>query len=641
MQNKSLLRVAPFVVLTLSLLVNDLLAQIATAEKKPPVTATKAEKPDTKVADKKSAKDAAKSKTEKTKSEGESKPTEKPKISVAEIKLGGSLSEGPTQLGLLTGTDNSSLMSMVKRLNKARDDNKVRSVLLRIKGAALGRGQLNEIREAISGVRKNGKMVYAQMEMGTPAEYLVACACDKIMMPESGILIVPGVRAEVTFYKNMLDKLNVKADMMQVGDFKGAAEPMTRNSMSEPFRKQLDSVLADYYNQMVNLIATDRSLGEDTVKELIDQAIFTADAAKEAGLIDIVDYEGAWDKELLAGSKDHELAMLEDYGKKKVDTDFSGMGGFLKMMEIFSGGKKSSRKSKQDKKIAVVYAVGAITSGASSNSPMGGQTMGSDTIVEALAKADDDEDVAAIVLRVDSPGGSALASDLIWNKIQEIEKPVIASMGNVAASGGYYISMGCDKILAEPGTLTGSIGVVGGKIVIGGLMDKVGITTDVIAYGKNSGMFSGSEPFSKESRELMKSYMDETYQQFTEKAAAGRGMKIEKLKSLAGGRVWTGLQAKENGLVDEIGTLREALKAAQKMAKLSTEEEPDLLILPEQKTFFEELFEGGSVAAPVGSSATAGLLPKEMQVIWSEVRTLERVFQEPAACILPYRIELK
>ena len=569
------------------------------------------------------------------------KPRKQPKISVAEITLSGALSEGPSQLGLLGGAETKSLMSFLTRLHKAAEDNKVRSVLLNIQSAGLGRGQLHEVREAISKVRDSGKMVYAQMESGSTGEYLIACACDKIMMPESGTLMIPGIRAEVTFYKNLLSKLDVEADMMQVGDFKGAAEPMTRTQMSDAFHKQLESVLADYYDQMIETIGTDRSLMESDVKKFIDQAVFTAESAKTAGLIDIVAYEEAWEQELLAGSKDHQLAILEDYGKKKVDTDFSGMGGFIKMMELFSGGGKSKKRSKAAEKIAIVYAVGAINSGSSSSDPlMGGKTMGSDTIIQALAEADEDKNVAAIVLRVDSPGGSALASDLIWNKIETIEKPIIASMGNVAASGGYYISMGCDKIFAEPGTLTGSIGVVGGKIVTGGLMRKAGVTTDVISFGKNSNLFSTSEPFSPEGRKMMQGYMEETYEQFTTKAAAGREMELDELKTLAGGRVWTGRQAVDNGLVDELGSLSDAIASAQKLADLEPNDDPELMILPEQKTFFEEMFGGASATSPL-TAAGQNMVPAPLRQQWADLFMLQQIFREPTACIMPCRINIQ
>ena len=340
-----------------------------------------------------------------------------------------------------------------------------------------------------------------------PADYLLACACDQIIMPESGNLMLPGVRAEVMFYKQLFDKLGIQADMLQVGDFKGAAEPYTRSGMSDAFRQQYELVIDDLYDQMVDTIATDRNLKRDEVEQAIDQGLFTAAQAEESGLIDLVAYEDESQGEMKKSLAADTLLIVRDYGRKKVDTDFSGMSGMFKFFELLGGSSSKSRASRAEK-IAVVYAVGAIMSGRSQSDLFGSQSLGSDTLVAALRQAEKDETVAGIVLRIDSPGGSALASDMIWRQVRECKKPIVASMGDVAASGGYYIAMGCDKIVAEPGTLTGSIGVVGGKLAMSGLMNKVGLTTDVISRGKNSGLFSSSEPFSDSEREVFRKSME-------------------------------------------------------------------------------------------------------------------------------------
>ena len=266
---------------------------------------------------------------------------------------------------------------------------------------------------------------------------------------------------------------------------------------------------------------------------------------------------------------------VKNYGKKEVDTDFSGPMGFFKLMQTMMGGE-SSTSERKGKKIAVVYCLGPIVTGKSESGFMGEESMGSTTIIEALRKANEDKNVVAIVLRVDSPGGSALASDLIWHETQVIKKPIVASMGDVAASGGYYISMGAKKIFAAPSTITGSIGVVGGKMALTGLFDKVGITTETIERGKNSGIFSSSGKFTDSQREVVKKMMEDMYDQFTSKAAKGRKMPVDKLRKLAGGRVYSGRQAKENGLVDELGTLHDAVAEAKKLAGLdSSTRSPD------------------------------------------------------------------
>jgi protease-4 len=269
---------------------------------------------------------------------------------------------------------------------------------------------------------------------------------------------------------------------------------------------------------------------------------------------------------------------------------------------------------------------------------LGEAVMGSDTVIKDLRAAEKDPTVKAIVLRVDSPGGSALASDLIWREVTRIEKPIVASMSDVAASGGYYISMGADKILAEPGTLTGSIGVIGGKVALGGLMEKFGVTTDTITVGKNATMFSYVKPFSDDERAAMQRLMKETYTQFVSKAATGRKMKFEELEKLARGRVYTGRQAKGLGLVDEIGTVKDAIAEAKSLAGLDRDAEIDLLILPEPQGLLESLF------APLDSRDTrlSVLLPEPLQNAAEKVERIGRLLnREPAVLLLPFEMRIR
>ena len=371
--------------------------------------------------------------------------------------------------------------------------------MLDIHNPAIGRGKVDELRAAITRFRASGKKVYAQMESGMPADYLVACACDEIVMPESGMLLLPGIHAEATFYKGLLGKLGIEADFIHMGAYKGAAEPLTREKFSEPVRENMTSLIDSLYDEMVTTIVKDRPLSIAQAKEAIDTGLLTANKAKELGLIDRIAYPDTLRDELAESYEAEPLVYVKNYGQKKVDTDFSGPMGFIKLMQAMMGGS-SSTKSARGKKIAVVYAVGPIMTGKSESDPFGGEVMGSTTIVEALRKANEDKQVVAIVLRIDSPGGSALASDLIWHETQVIKKPIVASMGDVAASGGYYIAMGADKILAAPGTITGSIGVVGGKLAIRGLYDKLGITTETIERGRNSGLFGSSGKFTDSQR---------------------------------------------------------------------------------------------------------------------------------------------
>jgi protease-4 len=393
-------------------------------------------------------------------------PAAPKKTTVVRFALSGEFPEGPTPLGLF-GELQPSLASTIERMDAAAKDNSVAAVWLRIEDLGIGRGKVNELRGAVARIRKAGKPVYAELTSAEDAEqYLLACACDEIIMPPSGAVILPGVRAEVTFYKGLLDKLGIEFDVLQMGKYKGAAEPMTRTSMSPSLRESIEAVVDDTYADLVSTIAADRKLKDYQVKALLDQALFTAKAAQKAKLIDRVAYADQFQDSLKGKLKAEAIDVVTNYKKKQLDTDFSGITGFMKLMELLMGGKPSERVSKQ-KKIAVVYAVGPIVEGKSTSDIFGESVVGSSTMVATLKKAADDPKVVAIVLRIDSPGGSAVASDLIWRETVRIKKPVIASMGDMAGSGGYYIAMGARKIFAEPGTITGSIGVIGGKVEIG------------------------------------------------------------------------------------------------------------------------------------------------------------------------------
>ncbi len=473
-----------------------------------------------------------------------------------------------------------------------------------------------------------------------PADYLVACACDEIVMPETGELMLPGVHAEAMFYKGLLAKLGIEADFIHIGAYKGAAEPMTRESFSEPVRENMNSLIDSLYDEMITTIVKNRPISIAQAKEAVDTGLISARRAKELGLIDRVAYRDELRKDLTEKYDADSLVFVKNYGKKEVDTDFSGPMGFLKLMQAMLGGGSSSSDG-HGKKIAIVYAVGPITSGKSKTDMFGDQSMGSSTIIEALRDADKDKRVAAIVLRVDSPGGSALASDLIWHETQIIKKPIVASMGDVAASGGYYISMGADKIIAAPATITGSIGVVGGKMALHGLYDKLGITTETIERGKNSGLFSSSGKFTDSQREVIKKMMEETYDQFTEKAAKGRKMPLDKLRELAGGRVYSGRQAKEIGLVDQLGTLHDAVIEAKKLAGLDADAEVRIDVLPAPTNFFESLF--GDLDAEKETrlgSGIAGLSP-ELVNIARKAAYLREVFERPTALIIPFELTVR
>lgn len=556
---------------------------------------------------------------------------------IASLRISGGFPEKADGPGLF-GEIEKTLPEMVRRLDRAANDDDIKGVVLKLRGPNVGRGKIAEIRAAIKRIRDAGKPVVAELESAMPADYMIASACDTITMPESGILALTGIRAEITYYKGLFDLLGVQADMLQVGDFKGAAEPYTRDSMSPEFRKQFSKVIDDFYLQMIENIAKDRGLKADQVRSAIDIGLLTPSKAKELGLIDQVAYADELPAWFAKKIKVDSVAMKKDYGNQSIDTDFSGMFGMIKMFELILGQQAAPTKSDR-KKVAVVFATGPIMPGESTTSLFGLSTVGSDTIVKALRKAAVDESVVSIVLRVDSPGGSALASDLMWREIQRIKKPIYASMGDTAASGGYYISMGCDKIFAEPGTLTGSIGVVGGKVAIKDALSKVGVKTDTISRGKNADIFSMMTPFSDSERKAFRSFMVETYDQFTTKAAQGRGMKKEELEKLAGGKLWSGRMAKEVGLVDEIGTLRDALLAAKIAGGLKADEKAEIIYLPKPLSIFDALLAGPDAGAQMRDAADQ-VAPGAAKRL-AEVRALQQMFSEPGVFMMPFFVKIR
>jgi protease-4 len=599
-----------------------------------------AKKEAAKKAEEKAKEEKKDSKSDDSKEEkAESKPSSK-KVRLAHIVIEGELPESPGEMSLF-GDLGADLRKMMARLEKAGEDKSIAAVILQI-DASMGRGKLNELRDSVKRVQAKGKKVYALCEAAIGPQYELAAACDEIVMPESGEVLIPGVRAEFGFYKDLLGKLGIEADFMHVGDYKGAAEPYTRTSLSEPVRKNMTDLIDDMYEEMLTRIAGDRDLKVEEVRKAVDRGMLMARDAKEAGLIDRVLYPDEFRESLDKEFKTDKLVYVENYAKKKIDADFSGPMGMMKLFQTIMG-EGGAKRGTDEPKVAIVYAVGPIMSGESQSGAFA-SSMGSTTIVKALKDANDDDSVKAIVLRVDSPGGSALASDLIWRQTQAIEKPIVASMGDIAGSGGYYISMGADRIFAEPATITGSIGVVGGKMAMKGLYDKIGMATEIIARGENSGMFSSTAKFSKGEREVIEKMMKDVYEQFTSKAAKGRGMDKEKLEKLAGGQVYTGRVAKRIGLVDEIGTLRDAIQSAKRLAGLDPDEKVEIKLLPEPQNPFEVLFGADMDAEKEASTqllAGLGTLLPELRGALRHAVELRRVMREPVAVMMPYWVEIK
>lgn len=563
--------------------------------------------------------------------------------SIAHIRISGSLEEGVAIAEPLFSSMQETLKDKIDRIKKASTDASVKGLLLEIDGVDVGWGKLDELTESLNNFKKSGKKIFTYLESGEMKDYLLALSSDKIILPESGWLMLTGLRAEVTFYKEMLEKIGAQADFLKVGDFKSAIEPYTRTTMSESSRKQMESMLDDFYEKsIVARIQQERGSKKwavEDIRKIIDNGPYTAKKANELGLVDMVGYFPAVTEAFKKELKVEEIALLKNYGKNKVDeVDFSNPFALLKLFAT------PTISSNSKPKIAVIYATGAINTGKSEQSFLGSESCGSTSMIQAIKQAENDKSVKAIVLRVDSPGGSALASDLIWAELMRCKKPIIASMSDVAASGGYYICMAASKIYAEPGTITGSIGVFGGKINMGGTYAKLGITSEVITRGANANLFSSTNSFSKSEREAMTKLIDDCYDQFLTKALEGRkkaGSKLDRktLEGLAGGRVWTGRQAKENGLIDELGTMQDAIKLAAKLGGLPANSDPELLLLPKGKSFLDSFLEPKTQL-----SLKSGLDISGVTSLFKEVKGLDsflRMRNEPLWLMLPYNLQVK
>ncbi|GAA4577150.1 signal peptide peptidase SppA [Planotetraspora kaengkrachanensis] len=475
---------------------------------------------------------------------------------VLELDLTEGLSEGPPSdpLGALLSMRRPRLTDVLAGLRRARTDSRVKGLIVKIGGNPIGLGMVQELRTAVLKLRAAGKRTVAFAETfgefgaGTVPYYL-ASAFEKVYLQPSGDVGLTGITLEQRFVRDALAKVGVEYQLGQRHEYKTAANMFTQNRMTEPHRESTARIAESVTEQITAGIAEARSLEPRRVRELIDQGPFLGPEAVEAGLVDALKYRDEVYAEAVEDGT--HLMYVSRYAKSALAKRLPHPG---------------------EPVIALVHGTGAIRLGRSGRSPLGGGgAMGSDTICAALRSARKDDKVRAIVFRVDSPGGSYVASDAIWREVvlaREAGKPVIISMGDLAASGGYFVAMGADVIVAQPGTLTGSIGVFGGKPVVGELLGRLGVVTEAVSEGANAGMFSPVREFSDDQWARVNSWLDRIYDDFVGKVAQGRGLTRERTHELARGRVWTGADAREAGLVDELGGVEDALSLARKKAGL-------------------------------------------------------------------------
>jgi protease IV len=577
--------------------------------------------------------------------EESAEPTKK----YVELTIRGALVE--TKPAFAFGVPAKTLRSLTTRLDQLSKDDEVTGVLLKIDGLSVGWAKLQELRDKIIQLRGSGKQVISYLHDGNNAEYLLACATDRIVLMPAGGIGLTGLRSEVMFYKGLLEKLDIEADMLSVGKYKSAVEPYTRGNMSEAQREAINAILDDFYEQQVEMIADGREdIDKATAERLIDRGPFTAEEAHAAKLVDSLQYYDELVKSVEAEEPGKIQVVAESKKKRQQTQQLTGFAGFMKIFSMLASPPKTAAQRGKPQ-IALIHAVGPIMMSAGDDLFSSGQVITPGKFVKALRDARENSSIRAVVLRVDSPGGSAVASDLIWREVllTQREKPVVVSMSNVAASGGYYIAMAAGTIVAQPGTITGSIGVLGGKLNLKGLYNKLGLTKEIVTRGKNATLYSDYGKFTPTERERVEKMMEATYRDFVEKAAKGRNKTYDGIHNIAQGRIWTGKQAQTIGLVDELGGLDTAIELAKKRIGLSTDAVVDIIELPKPKTFLELLMEDMEPDASlqltpdfaIPTSVARSILNLDWQQSWMPLCLIHLFADAPVAAILPFEMTIR
>ncbi len=505
--------------------------------------------------------------------------SEKPIVAVYDLE--GTISENGQSSGGLLGLPGSgkrplTLFDLVRSLKKASSDKRVKGVVLDLGGASLSFAQIQELHQSLSAIRKAGKDVWFYTEKLSNGTAIIGAAANHFALLPEGDVSLSGMYSESMYFKGLLDKLGIKAEVIHIGDFKSAGETFYRTGPSEYAKKQSEILFSSIYHQILSLISKGRNIPIDELTNLIDQGVISPQEAKEAKLVDTLQYRS----EFVSSVRNHyDKKTRFDRSYELPDLNGPKIDSFMDLMKIaFKAGR--SKKHHTDY-VAVVALEGTIT----------------DKLIapvrKELLRLAKDKKCRALVLRVNSPGGSALASDVLWkatDTFKATKKPFVVSMGAVAASGGYYVSAGADAIFAEPGTITGSIGVVGMKFVVGGAMEKLGISVHSQQHGKHADIMNSYRPYTEAEEEIIRKSMLRVYGTFKKRVTDGRGNKIKgDLEKLAGGRVYSGKDALEIGLVDTLGGLNDAIEKAIELAKLEGDKYK-VILTPAPKSGLEGLF---------------------------------------------------
>lgn len=462
--------------------------------------------------------------------------------------------------------------TLLENLEKAVADDRIKGVILKIDNSTLGFAKLGELRDAVGRVKEKGKKVYAYSEFLSNRPYYLAAACDSIFMPPSGYVELKGWANGAMFVKGTLDKLGIEPNIHKIAAYKSAAEMVTREDMSEASKEETTWLMNGIYADYITAIASDRSMSPGQFESAYEKALFLPEEAAAAGFVDGVLY---WDQL---------ETRLKEPDDKKLKTVSGSEYSKVKRADVGLKGKK----------IAIVHAQGLIHSGTSGVDPILGMTMGAKSVIKDLREVLEDKDIVAVVFRVDSPGGSGLASDDIgrWVAVLDGNKPVVVSMADVAASGGYMVSDRIRPIVAGPNTITGSIGSITGKFNMHGLYDKIGVTYDFVAKGNNALINSDYQNWTDEQAKIVADNHLKGFELWEKSIAEHRGMTLEQVNAVAGGRVWTGRQALDRNLVDKLGGLYTALAAVKEKAQIPAGENVTIVNYPLKKSLFEALTSG-------------------------------------------------
>lgn len=496
---------------------------------------------------------------------------------IVKLDLRGDLTESETeqQLLALLRRPAGDYLNLVGMLRWARDDARVRGVLVCIDDLHAGWGRVQGLRRSLEKLKQAGKKVWVHLNGGGIREYYLASVADRLSLAPSATLDITGLSSEATFFLGALEKLGIQADVVQMGRYKAAGEMFSRSDMSPEHREMMEALLDDLYGQLIDGVAAGRGLEPGSVRDVFDRGPFLPSEALEARLVDSLEYLDRVEAALTEACDGARTIGHEEYFRRR------------------SRAVRAQVLSEPVRSLGLLHINGTIKSGESVPGPEGANAVGARSVAEDLAALRDNESIRAVVVRVSSPGGSGLASDLIWREIQRTreKKPVLFSFGDVAASGGYYVAMAGSHVVAEPGTITGSIGVIAGKATLRGLYERLGVTKEVVSRGRRAAMFSDYVPLGEEERGRIEAEARHFYDGFLDKVVQGRRLTRDAVAAVAEGRVWTGRQAWTRGLVDELGGLEETLDRAKKLIGLSEDAVVAVERFPRPRRLFKVSFD--------------------------------------------------